>query len=83
MTPAVCYVFDPVMFDQFFPTANAPAPGTLVRKVQPPHAPKNGTMGNCYVQPIDSDDAPFALVMVKSLRRATKSDFPGETGGRP
>lgn len=59
------YRFDPVPFDTIFPTANAPAPGSIVVKVQPFGCPRNGTMGHCYVEPVGGGR--FALVMVKSL----------------
>lgn len=70
----ITYLYAPVGMDSFDPTANAPAAGTLVRKVQPYGCPANGTMGFCYVVPATAtrDDrgnwSTFpALVRVASL----------------
>jgi len=72
-TSSTVYVFDPCLLDIVDRRANTPDPGALVRKVQPPMTPKNGTMGHCYVAPLDFPDE-FALVSLHSLRRATKAD---------
>jgi hypothetical protein len=63
------YVFDPVGMDLFSPTARQPQPGSLVRKVQPHGCPKNGTMGHCYIAPVDGSEKDFCLVLESSLRR--------------
>jgi hypothetical protein len=64
------YVFNPNGWDTILPTANAPAPGALVVKVQPFGCPRNGTMGHAYVEPVDG--GPFALVSLGSLTPAGK-----------
>ena len=47
------YVYRPVPFDQFI-EHSVPIPvGTQVRKVQPPGTPRNGTMGQCYIETLD------------------------------
>jgi len=64
------YTFNPVGWDVFDARANTPAPGTIVRKVQPHGCPRNGTMGHCYVEPCDETGASvgrFALVLLASL----------------
>ena len=48
------YIFEPNGWDLIDPTPNAPAPGTLVRKVQPFGCPRNGTMGHCYVEAVET-----------------------------
>jgi len=62
------YIFDPNGWDTIMPTANAPTAGTIVRKVQPFGCPRNGTMGHCYVEPVDG--GAFALVSLGSLTPA-------------
>ena len=58
--------FEPVGLDIFDRRRNQPEPGTIVEKVQPRGCPKNGTMGHCFVAPVDNHNA-FALVLVNSL----------------
>jgi hypothetical protein len=65
MKKATVYRFEPVGWDVFRPTANQPPSGSLVRKVQPRGCPPNGTMGHCFIQPIDGAD--FCLVQLGSL----------------
>lgn len=40
--------------------------GAEVRKVQPPGTPRNGTMGHCYVERVDTGEF-IGLVLVTSL----------------
>ena len=60
------YTFDPVGHDLFSPTGWAPKSGTVVVKTQPHNAPRNGTMGHCYVKDADTDEF-YGLVLVNSL----------------
>lgn len=60
--------FVPVGMDAYRPTANAPAAGTIVVKVQPFGCPRNGTMGHCYVAPTN-DRTNYALVLLNSLQK--------------
>ena len=66
----VTYTYDPVLFDQFTDRRVPLAPGTVVRKVQPFGCPRNGTMGQCYVEGLDGTF--YGLVCVNSLVRVTK-----------
>jgi hypothetical protein len=61
------YRYEPVLFDRFTERTVPLAEGTLVVKGHPGYgAPKNGTMGMCYVY--DADDGTFyGLVMLNSL----------------
>jgi hypothetical protein len=83
------YIYEPVGLD-LLPgkwDRYKPAPGTIVRKVQPHGCPRNGTMGHCYVIPADTPPKVTAwgrvidpaqggvLVLEASLRRATKADL--------
>lgn len=62
------YVFQPVGLDVYDRRPGQPAPGTVVVKVQPGHgAPRNGTMGHCYVRPVDGDEHEYVLVLLNSL----------------
>ena len=45
--------------------------GEVVRKIQPAHAPKNGTMDHCYVQSVASGQ--WCLVSEHSLSRTSGS----------
>lgn len=60
------FVYDPVLFDQITERKVPLAAGTVVRKVQPHGCPKNGTMGQCYVEGV-VDGTFYGLVMVNSL----------------
>lgn len=62
------FVFEPVGFDLFDRRPNQPKPGTLVRKVQPAGCPRNGTMGHCYVEEVETGRF-CGLVLVNSLRK--------------
>ncbi len=67
------FVFEPVGWDLFAPTALAPPKGTLVVKTQPSGCPKNGTMGHTYIA--DAKTGEFlGLVLLTSLRKATKAE---------
>lgn len=59
------YRYKPVMFDRLTERKVPLAEGTLVRKVQPHGCPKNGTMGQCYVEGLDGTF--YGLVCVDSL----------------
>lgn len=59
------YRYEPVMFDRFTERKVPLAEGTLVRKVQPVGCPRNGTMGQCYVEGLDGTF--YGLVCVNSL----------------
>lgn len=67
MRKPATYTFKPVGFDIFDRRANQPAPGTIVRKVQPHGCPRNGTMAHCYVEPADGSGH-YALVCEASLK---------------
>lgn len=77
------YVYDPVLFDQMHERKVPLAAGTVVRKVQPHGCPKNGTMGQCYVEGLDGTF--YGLVMLNSLTplkqppRVSGWQFTGET----
>jgi hypothetical protein len=60
------YTFDPVGYDLFSPTGCAPIAGTVVMKTQPHNAPRNGTLGHCYVKDAETDEF-YGLVLVNSL----------------
>jgi hypothetical protein len=64
------YRYDPVMFDMISKNRSKIPVGTRLVKMHPGHgAPKNGTMGMCYVE--DADTGTFyGLVMLNSLVRA-------------
>jgi hypothetical protein len=66
------YVFHPVGMDLFDRRPHQPIPGTVVVKTHPGHgAPRNGTMGHCYVA--DAETGRFyGLVLVNSLVRKGK-----------
>ena len=61
------FVFQPAGIDSWRPTANQPAAGAIVIKVQPFGCPRNGTMGHCYVRPVDDATARNCLVLLNSL----------------
>jgi hypothetical protein len=65
------FVYEPVLFDRMQDRKVPLAAGTPVRKVQPFGCPRNGTMGQCYVEGLDGTF--YGLVCVNSLvrRRAT------------
>lgn len=63
------FKYDPVMFDRFHTRQVPLEEGTLVRKTQPHGAPRNGTMGMCYVEGLDGIF--YGLVMLNSLAKAT------------
>lgn len=62
------YIFEPVGLDIWDRREHQPAPGTIVRKVQPPGCPRNGTMGHTFVEPVDGSGFPV-LVLTASLRK--------------
>lgn len=62
------YLIEPVGFDAFDPRVRNYA-GRRVVKVQPAGCPKNGTMGHCYVQTVDTGEF-VGLVLLKSLAKA-------------
>jgi hypothetical protein len=61
------YVFEPVGWDIFDRRAHQPEPGTIVVKTQPFGAPKNGTMGHCFVEDAETGEF-YGLVLVNSLQ---------------
>lgn len=61
------YTFEPVGMDVFDRRAYQPERGTRVVKYQPYGAPKNGTMGHCYVKDAETG-AGYGLVLVNSLK---------------
>ena len=62
------YTFKPNGWDLIFGIEGQPAPGTVVKKVQPFGCPKNGTMGHCYVVPADGTGNQYGvLVCLDSL----------------
>jgi len=69
--PAV-YVFEANGWDLFDRRDYTPDDGTLVVKTQPFGAPRNGTMGHCYVADLDGNF--LGLVSQGSLRRATRAE---------
>ena len=44
------YRYEPVAFDLLYDHTVPIAPGTVVRKVQPHGCPRNGTMGQTYIE---------------------------------
>ena len=62
------YIIEPVGFDAFDDRVRHYA-GRRVRKVQPFGGPKNGTMGHCYVETVDTGEF-VGLVLLKSLAKA-------------
>lgn len=68
------YVYEPVLLDRMYDRQVPLAAGTLVRKTQPAGCPRNGTMGQCYVEGLDGTF--YGMVCVNSLRRATKAEVP-------
>ena len=61
------YRFQPVGMDLVDRRAHQPTHGTIVVKVQPGHgAPRNGTMGHCYVEEVATGRF-CGLVLTKSL----------------
>lgn len=64
------YTLDPVGFDLFTERVLAHA-GATVRKVQPFGCPRNGTMGHCYVERVDTGEF-IGLVLLNSLKRGAK-----------
>lgn len=60
------YIYRPVGLDIFDARPHQPKAGTLVVKCQPEGAPKNGTMGHCYVADAETNKF-YGLVLVKSL----------------
>lgn len=61
------YRFTPCALDVWDARDNQPAPGTIVRKIQPHGCPRNGTMAHCYVEPADGSGH-YALVCEASLK---------------
>lgn len=59
------YRFNPVAMDRFDPCANQPPKGAIVVKTQPYGCPKNGTMGHCFIKPVEGGE--FCLVLENSL----------------
>jgi len=68
---ATTYRYEPVLFDRMQDRKVPLAAGTLVRKVQPFGCPRNGTMGQCYVEGLDGTF--YGLVCVGSLVRVKRS----------
>lgn len=62
------YQFKPVGLDLMDKRAHHPPTGTLVKIVQPPGTPKNGTMGHCFIADAKSGDF-YGLVLRASLVR--------------
>jgi hypothetical protein len=65
------YRYEPVLFDRMYDRTVPLPEGTLVRKTQPFGCPKNGTMGQCYVESLDGETF-YGLVCVNSLVKAGK-----------
>jgi len=61
------FVYNPLGLDRFDPKSKAVA-GQLVVKVEIPNAPKNGTMGHCYIADAESNQF-LGLVWLKSLTK--------------
>lgn len=60
------YTYEPVPFDRFYDRKVPLAAGTRVVKVQPVGCPRNGTMGQTYVE--DAETGVFyGLVCTNSL----------------
>lgn len=66
MTTATTYKYEPVLFDRLYDRSVPLAAGTIVRKVQPAGCPRNGTMGQCYVEDAETGEF-YGLVCVNSL----------------
>ena len=63
---ASTYTLKPVGLDSWDARVK-PHAGCIVRKVQPGHgAPRNGTMGHCYVERVDTGEF-IGLVLLNSL----------------
>jgi hypothetical protein len=69
------YVFEPVGWDVFDRRANTPDAGTRVVKTQPYGTPRNGTMGQCFVNDADSGEF-YGLVSVNSLKATNEYVVP-------
>jgi len=63
------FTFTPVGLDIWDARPNHPAPGTRVRKCQPPGTPRNGTMGHCFVEDAETGEF-YGLVLLASLAGA-------------
>lgn len=63
------YRYDPVPFDKFTKRTVEIPDGARLVKVQPFGCPKNGTMGMCYVEDLDTGEF-YGLVCLNSLVRA-------------
>lgn len=61
------FLFEPVGYDLFDSKPNHPERGTRVVKTQPYGAPKNGTMGHCFIQDAETGDF-YGLVLLASLK---------------
>ncbi len=61
------WAFEAAGFDVFHRMAHTPEDGTLVRVVQPSGCPKNGTMGQCYVERADNGEF-IGMVSIASLK---------------
>ena len=61
------YTYEPVGMDVWDRRAYQPERGTRVVKTQPYGTPRNGTMGQCYVQDADSGQF-YGMVSVNSLK---------------
>lgn len=58
--------FQPVLMDRMAGHLQGVQPGTKVRVIQPHSCPKNGTMGQCYVE--DATTGTFiGMVCINSL----------------
>ena len=67
------FVFSPVGLDIFDRRPNQPKAGTVVVKCQPAGAPKNGTMGHCFVE--DAETGKFyGLVLLNSLKEVSDAN---------
>lgn len=68
------YVFNATGSDVFDRRAYTPADGTIVLKTQPHGAPRNGTMGQCYIMSEDGDF--IGMVDQRSLTRVDRKPSP-------
>lgn len=62
------FTLTPVGFDAFDDRVR-PWAGHIVRKVQPSGCPRNGTMGHCYVEDVESGTF-IGLVLLNSLEKS-------------
>ncbi len=63
------WVYYPTPFDRIF-APYAPEPGTIVKVVQPPSCPKNGTMDSVYIADAETSDL-IGLVQIDSLKKVS------------